>query len=77
MYIPIYQTENIPCSHISWVLQRLPEVSYAVALYHLRAERKGGQEGRTEQRFSTTTPEEEAESPCSPYTLKSKDPKSH
>lgn len=50
---------------------------HAVALYHLRAERKGGKEGRTEQRFSTTTPEEEAESPCSPYTLKSKDPKSY
>lgn len=65
MYLSTHQ-KRPPYSHISWLLQHLLEVSYVVALYHLRAERQGGQEGRIQQRFSIISPEEEAVSSCSP-----------
>lgn len=77
MHISTYQTENTPCSLISWLLEHLPEVSYVVALCHSGAERQGGQEERIQQRFSVTRPEKAAASSCSPYTLKSKDPQSY
>lgn len=59
----------------------LPEnqkMSYGVPLYHFRAERWGGQEERRiKKRFSIITPEEEAESLCTPYRLESKGPQSN
>lgn len=51
MYVSIYHTENIPCSHISWWLQHLPEVSYAVALYHWELRDREGKMGEHSKGF--------------------------